>query len=199
MSNSDWFQWYLITIGGIEDWPQSLALKLGLFRPKFGLNFGFWLTLQDWLIQYVWCFRFWFLSMIFDHHWCYLRLTQFFGPKLWIFRPKFIPKFGFQLIYWHQNLQFLFPSMIFIFSMYNISPIPISTYYCSISVGPSQISLVFSVFRAILMTFPVFYMEKRQNFGASRQTLYIFHISVKIRPRKTGKPRDRKKAGGGKK
>ena len=116
----------------------------------FGLKFGFRLILQLWLIQYVWCFRFWFLSMIFDYHLCYLGVAQlfwpkfipnfgflliiditcyqwylitigviwewpkFFSPKLWIFRTKFIPKFGFQLI---------FLSMIFVFSIHNISSI----------------------------------------------------------------------------
>ena len=87
VSDSDFYQWYLIIIGVIWDWP------------------------------------------------------KFFGPKWWIFRPKFVPKFGFQLIYWHQNVQFLFPSIIYS-ACTTLSPIPISTYYCSISVGPSQISLV---------------------------------------------------------
>ena len=113
MANSDWFQWYLITIGGIEDWPTSFGPKLGLFRPKFGLKFGFRLILQHWLIRYVWFFRFWFLSMLFNYHWCYLRLTQIFRPTITDFRPKFILKFGFHLIYWHQNVQFLFLSTAF--------------------------------------------------------------------------------------
>ena len=46
------------------------------------------------------------------------------------------------------------------------------------------------------MTLTVFYKEKCKNFGASRHTLYIFHISTQIRSRKTGKPCDREKVGG---
>ena len=149
MSNSDWFQWYLITIGGIEDWPKSFVLKLGLFRLKFGLNFGFWLILQHWLIQYVWCFRFWFLSMIFDYHWCYLRVAQpgstflaqnygFLGPNLF---QNLVSSLYIDIKTY--NSYFFQPlSMLFVSRICNISPIPISTYYCSISVGPSQISLV---------------------------------------------------------
>ena len=47
-------------------------------RPKFDPKFGIWLIAKHGLILFVWCYTFWFHSMVLNYFQCYLKLT----PKL---------------------------------------------------------------------------------------------------------------------